>query len=145
MTGKTRRTGIDIIGDISWGTHFCQFYRTKKDLIDILVPYFKAGLENNEFCIWITSKPLSEDDAAKALAKVLPDLDSYLKKGQIEIIPHDRWYLNKGGFNSKKALKGCLSKLDQALAKGYDGLRLTGNTFWLEKKDWKNFTDYERG
>ncbi len=30
-----------------------------------------------------------------------------------------------------------------ALANGYDGLRLTGNTFWLEKKDWNNFVDYE--
>jgi len=27
--------------------------------------------------------------------------------------------------------------------KGFDGLRLTSNTFWLEKKDWKEFTDYE--
>jgi PAS domain S-box-containing protein len=36
-----------------------------------------------------------------------------------------------------------VDKLNQALAKGYEGLRLTGNTFWLEKKDWKKFTDYE--
>lgn len=50
-----RRSGIDIIGDVSWGTHFCQFYQTREDLIEILIPYFKAGLENNEFCMWITS------------------------------------------------------------------------------------------
>ncbi len=29
-----------------WGIHFCQFYQTKEDLMDILVPYFKAGLED---------------------------------------------------------------------------------------------------
>jgi PAS domain S-box-containing protein len=139
-----RKTGIDIIGDAVWGTHFCQFYKTKRDLIDILVPYFKAGLENNEFCMWVTSKPLTEKDAAKTLSKVLPDFDSYLKKGQIEIIPHDRWYLRNGVFNSKKVLRGWLKKLDKALSKGYDGLRLTGNTFWLGKKDWRNFTDYEK-
>ena len=94
--------------------------------------------------MWITSKPLSEKDAAKALAKALPDFDSYLKKGQIEFIPYDKWYLRNGVFNSKRVLKGCLRKLDNALSKGYEGLRLTGNTFWLEKKDWKKFTDYER-
>jgi hypothetical protein len=22
-------------------------------------------------------------------------------------------------------------------------MRLTGNTFWLEKEDWESFTDYE--
>jgi hypothetical protein len=54
-----RHTGITVIGDVPWGTHFCQFYQDKQDLIDILVPYFKAGLENNEFCIWITSEPLA--------------------------------------------------------------------------------------
>ena len=58
MRENLRKSGIDIIGDISWGTHFCQFYQTKEDLMDILVPYFKAGLENNEFCLWVTSQPL---------------------------------------------------------------------------------------
>jgi uncharacterized DUF497 family protein len=29
-----RKTGIDVIGDVPWGTHFCLFYQTKKDLID---------------------------------------------------------------------------------------------------------------
>ena len=56
MNEKLRKSGIDIIGDISWGTHFCQFYQTKEDLMDMLIPYFKAGLENNEFCLWITSQ-----------------------------------------------------------------------------------------
>ncbi|RPJ69391.1 MAG: hypothetical protein EHM20_16450 [Alphaproteobacteria bacterium] len=34
------------------------FYDTKEGLIDILTPYFKAGLENNEFCLWVTSKQI---------------------------------------------------------------------------------------
>ena len=41
-----RNTGIRVLGSVPWGTHFCQFYRTRKDLLDILVPYFKAGLES---------------------------------------------------------------------------------------------------
>jgi len=44
-----RRSGLELIGDVPWGTHFCQFYETKQDLIDTLVPYFRAGLEDNEF------------------------------------------------------------------------------------------------
>jgi len=144
MGGKTRKTGIDILGDVPWGTHFCQFYNTKKDLIDILIPYFKAGLENNEFCMWITSEPLSEKEAKKAMREALPDFDRYQKKGQIEILPHEEWYLKEGAFNTQRVLKGWVDKLDQALAQGYDGLRLTGNTFWLEKKDWRNYTEYEK-
>lgn len=54
----TRNSGIGAIGNINWGTHFCQFYNTKQDLVDIIIPYLKAGLENNEFCIWVASNPL---------------------------------------------------------------------------------------
>ena len=44
MGEKPRNSGIDIIGGVPWGTHFCQFYQTKKDLMDILVPYFNLSL-----------------------------------------------------------------------------------------------------
>jgi len=143
MGGKIRKTGIDILGDVPWGTHFCQFYQTKEDLIDILVPYFKAGLENNEFCMWITSEPLSEKEAKEAMRKALPDFDRYLKRGQIEIVPYEEWYLKEGTFNLQRVLNSWIDKLDQALEQGYDGLRITGNTAWLEKRDWRNFTEYE--
>jgi hypothetical protein len=83
---EQRKTGIAIIGDVPWGTHICQFYQTKDDLLDILVPYFKAGLENNEFCMWGTSEPLSVDEATRALQVAVPELDTYLETGQIEIL-----------------------------------------------------------
>ena len=143
MEQKLRKSGIDIIGDVPWGTHFCQFYQTKQDLIDILVPYFKAGLENNEFCMWITSQPLEVNEAKEALRKAAPDFDHYLEKGQIEIIPYTYWYFKEGIFDSQRVLSGWIEKLEIALANGYDGLRLSGNTFWLEKKDWNSFVDYE--
>ena len=95
-----RKSGIDIIGDVPWGTHICQFYQTKEDLTDILVPYFKAGLENNEFCLWVTSQPLEVEDAIAALRRVVPDLNVYLEKGQIEIISYNDWFLTEGAFDS---------------------------------------------
>ena len=94
MQEEFRYSGIDAIGSVPWGTHFCQFYQTKQDLVDILVPYFKAGLANNEFCIWITSEPLAAVEAQGAMKGVVEDFDDYLDKGQIEIIPYDKWYTN---------------------------------------------------
>jgi len=144
MSERLRNSGIDIVGDVPWGTHFCQFYQTKEDLMDILVPYFKAGLENNEFCMWVTSQPLGVEEAKEAMRRAIPDIDVYLEKGQIEIISYSNWYVNKGIFNSQRVLNGWIEKLNQALANGYDGLRLTGNTFWLEKKDWDDFVNYDK-
>ncbi|MFP3976090.1 MAG: MEDS domain-containing protein, partial [Dehalococcoidia bacterium] len=143
MENELRNSGIDVIGEVPWGTHFCQFYKTREDLIDILVPYFKAGLENNEFCMWVTSEPLVADEAQGALRGAVEDFDEHLQQGQIEIIPYTEWYLLDGAFDDDRVLAGWVNKLGGALAKGYDGLRLTGNTFWLERNHWQAFTEYE--
>jgi PAS domain S-box-containing protein len=143
MEDKLRNSGIDVIGSVPWGTHFCQFYKTKLDLIDTLVPYFKAGLEGNEFCMWVTSEPLMVAEAQEAMRRVVKDFDKYLRQGQIEIIPYNEWYLLGGTFDDDRVLAGWVSRLEQALARGYDGLRLTGNTLWLERNHWQAFTEYE--
>lgn len=138
-----RKTGLGMIGDVPWGTHFCQFYSTSEDLLAILVPYFKAGLENNEFCMWVTSEPLGVDEAVKAMRYAMPDFDERMEKGQIEVIPYTRWYKKEGRFDSDEVLAGWAGKLEAALKAGYEGLRLTGNTFWLERPDWNGFKAYE--
>ncbi len=143
MVVELRETGSKVVGNVPWGTHFCQFYQTRQDLVDILVPYFRTGLEGNEFCMWITAEPLSAAEAKTAIEKAMPDFAQYLKKGQIEIIPHEKWYLQSGVFESGRVLDGWIEKVNQALDKGFAGLRLSGNTFWLERKDWESFTDYE--
>jgi PAS domain S-box-containing protein len=138
-----RKSGIDLVGSVPWGTHFCMFYENKNDLMEILIPYFKAGLENNEFCMCVTSEPLTKEEAISAFSESIPGFENYLKKGQIEVIPYTEWYTAGGSFESGRVLQGWIDKLNRALASGYGGLRLTGNTFWLEKADWKKFTDYE--
>lgn len=138
-----RRTGIPTTATVPWGTHFCQFYKTRQDLLDILIPYFKAGLEDNEFCMWVTSHPLTAEDALESMRQSVGDFSRYLKRGQIEIIPHTQWYTLNGRFSADRVLKGWVDKHDQALAAGYAGLRLSGNTFWLEEKDWGRFAKYE--
>jgi len=136
MNEALRKTGIDIIGHVSWGTHICLFYEAKSDLLEILVPYFKAGLENNEFCIWIVSEPLNEGEAIEAIQKAMPKFNPYLEKGQIEILPHAQWYLKEGEFNIQAVLNDWVVRLGQALAKGYEGLRIAGGVF-SGKEDWK--------
>jgi PAS domain S-box-containing protein len=139
-----RKSGIEVVGSFPWGTHLCQFYKTKDDLLETLVPYFSEGLRNNEYCMWVTSEPLGVEEAKEAMRKAVPDFDRCLERGQIEILPHTEWYLKGGVFNSKRVLDGWINRLNEALAKGYDGLRLTGNTLWLEKKNWNDFANYEK-
>lgn len=144
MNEKLRKSGIDIIGDLPWGAHFCQFYRTKEDLTEILIPYFKAGLENNEFCLWITAYPLDAEEAKEALRKAIPDFDIYLKNGQIKIIPYTDWYVKEGIFVSGRVLNGWVEELNQAQESGYKGMRFSWNTSWLKEEEWDNFVNFEK-
>ncbi len=143
MANEDRKLGIDVLGALPWGKHVCYFYNTKQDLVNVLVPYFQAGLENNESCLWITTEPLSKKKAEEAMEKAIPDFPQYLAIGQIEIIPHTEWYLKGNIFDGKRALNAWIEKLERAMASGYDGLRLSGDTAWLERRDWNNYIAYE--
>jgi len=137
MENGTRPSGIECMGNVPWGTHLCQFYESKQDLVDVLGPYFRAGLENNEFCMWITSEPLAAEEAEAAAREVIPGFDRYLQRGQIEILSYSDWYLKGGVFDAQRVLDGWAEKLSAAQARGFAGLRLTGNTFWLERASWE--------
>jgi PAS domain S-box-containing protein len=143
MGRNLRRSGIDIIGDVPWGMHFCNFYQTKQDLITMLLPFFTAGLENNEFCLWVVSDPLDEQEVREAAASVIPNSDHYLANGQLEIVPYTDWYCCDGKMHLQNILNNWIMKMDHAISQGYDGLRVSGNTAWLEQKDWRSFMEYE--
>ncbi len=141
---ELRDSGVEVIGELPWGSHFCNFFDTKEDLLQILVPYFKAGLINNEFCLWITSDPITVDIAYDALRKEIPGFDIYEKREQIIILPHTDWYLKDGTFIPDIVINGWYQKLKKSLNKGYDGMRVNGNEAWLDRDVWKDFIDYER-
>src|SRR6202140_2472147 len=143
MTAEMRKTGVDVVGDMPWGTHFCLFYETRADLLETLVSYCKAGLENQEFCLWVVAEPLTGEDARHALQRAVPDLDQYLADQSIEIVAARDWYLQDGTFDLNRVISGWNVKLARASARGYAGVRVTGDTAWLEKKDWKDFCEYE--
>jgi MEDS: MEthanogen/methylotroph, DcmR Sensory domain len=144
MSAAKTDSGITFLGDLPWGSHFCQFYQTKKDMLDILIPYFKAGLQNNEFCVWVTSEFLTTEHALKAMKKGVPGFPEYLQKGQVEIFPYTDWYLKGGKFDLQRTLDMWMEKHNQALAKGFAGMRVTGNPYWLSnRRDWDDFACYE--
>ncbi|MDO8805306.1 MAG: MEDS domain-containing protein [Elusimicrobiota bacterium] len=144
MKASLRESGSELLGPLPWGTHLCQFYESKQDLLDILVPYFAAGLKNSEFCMWITSAPLAPGEAERALSAAVPGYAEYKRRGRIEILRYDQWYTKSGRFDADAVLKGWLEKEAWALANGYEGLRVTGNTSWLDDQNLSAFLDYER-
>src|SRR3979411_880782 len=140
---QLRKTGIGVVGDVPWGTHFFMFYETKEDLLDTLVPYFKAGLETGELCLWLVSAPLTEEEAKNPLREAMPEFDRYLANRSIEIAGGGRFYFFGENLDLQRAIRTWAEKTDFALNRGYAGLRVSASTAWLEHKDWEAFSDYE--
>ena len=74
-----RRVGIPGTSTAHWGEHLCAFFYTKTDLLNLVVPYIKAGLEDNEFCLWITEENM-EQEALEALQRVLSNAPQYVAR-----------------------------------------------------------------
>jgi DNA-binding CsgD family transcriptional regulator len=143
MADPLRRTGIPVLGRIPWGAHVCLFYETKQDLFDTNVAYFKTGLQDNEFCLWAISDPITEQEARDALAQGVPDFERHLAEGRLEFLPGREWYLEGEEFDLQRITGGWHEKLRGALAMSFEGMRVSGNAFWLGTDYWKDFLDYE--
>jgi hypothetical protein len=110
---ELRKSGIDVLGDIPWGSHFCNFYDTKQDLLDTLIPFFKAGLESNEYCLWVISDVglITAEEAKEALKKAIPDLERHFSDKNIEIVNEYDWYLKENVFSIQKAMSALHGKI----------------------------------
>ena len=137
------KSGIQAFGDLQWGSHFCQFYESQRDLADVLVPFFLAGIEANEQCLWVTAQPLRADEARALFRAVVPSVSALERSGQMEIVDYQDWYLKTGPLATDTLHEMWIGRQEDALRRGYSGLRASGNTSWLEVRDWSSFARYE--
>src|SRR5246500_1459824 len=107
--------------------------------------YCKSGLGREEYCLWIVAEPLTIEEATAALKAAVPDLDRHLADSRLEIASARDWFLQGGTFDGKRLTRAWYEKLASGSARGYAGMRVTGDTTWLSKKDWGHFCDYEDG
>ena len=137
-----RDSGIQILGIVPWGTHIAQLYKDKNDLMEVLVPYMEAGLEENELCVWVTSE-ISRGETIEALAENIPHLQGYIDSGQMQLFSHEEWFLHDGRFDGQYVLDAAMKKYSEAMLRECEGLRITGNLFWLDQPNWGSFMEFE--
>lgn len=134
-------SGLAGVGSIPFGLHLCSFYMDKRDLIDLLIPFFKSGLENRERCVWITAPPLPASEALTELRKVVPHVEDRIRKGDLRVVEAESWYQELAGV---EVLQHWLKEEEKALADAYQGLRLAANMSFVKDEAWESFMEYER-
>jgi two-component sensor histidine kinase/PAS domain-containing protein len=137
-------SGLQTVPHLQWGSHLAHFFGTGDELRDVLVPYFQAGLDNNERCLWVTGQAFNAEEARSALRAVVPDLDKREREKQIEIANGDEWYAKGEALRPHELVNGLITLEQDALGLGYAGLRTNGNCAWVSQDQWADFQDYER-
>jgi hypothetical protein len=121
---------------IRHGSHLCAFYETEDDLLDLVVPFCAAGSQRGELCVWMMPDHLDEHTAGSSARKTLTEFGT-------ELYASREFYLQGASFDGGPIVRFWNEKLHQAIATSHSGLRATGDTGWLEQRDWHAFLEYE--
>ena len=136
-------TSIESICKAHAGAHYCLLYNSEDDMVELLAHYIKHGIENGEFCLWVTAHNDVESKARKALSTVMPDLNEGSISGHVEFLKAIDLYLKGGFFHSDRVFNSWFDRLNMSLEQNYSGMRITGDLGWHGETDWLNLMDYE--
>jgi DNA-binding CsgD family transcriptional regulator len=121
-----------ILSGVGHGSHLCAFYETTDDLIDLVLPFFDAGLNQRELCVWMMPDGVAAEEAAAVAAK-----------RRVGIYRGRPLYMKGPHFERASIVSFWNERLQQALATNCSGMRASGDAFWLQPADWNAFLDYE--
>lgn len=117
----------DLIYNAAWGSHMCMFYKGRDELTAGLTAYFKAGLENNEFCVWALPDVLEVETAKLVLNKEIGNLEYYINRGQIEIRNYRDYYIQDGVFSALNMIDWWIKREKEVLGQEFSGIRVAGD------------------
>ncbi len=139
-----RPSGLNHLGSVPWGTHFCHLYESDAGLYNVVLPFLEAGLLHNEYCVWVTPQHLETEKAVRALRHGIPGIEKQMDRAQIHIVSWEEWYLRNGRFDAQEIFREALKRMLEADTQGFEGFRITGDAFWvMGKKEWTDFAEYE--
>jgi len=116
---------IDFVKNMKPTDHVIMFYDFQEDKHRVLFAYLKAGLDSQEAVAYVAGDE-TLNEIRKAMVNFGIDVDDYERKGMLHIIDYKSWYIINGKFSMERTVNLWKSLLDDALAKGFRGLRVTG-------------------
>jgi hypothetical protein len=124
--------------------HMCMFYGSGKDLLELVVSYFKEGLEANKLCAWAVPESIGLKEAEQALSEGSVGLKEYMDKGQLRLLDARAVYNRSGRFIRDETMEIWGKILDEALGLGFDGIRVSGDASFLSKEEKDDLLCYEK-
>jgi len=128
-----KQQSITLCGETLKGPrHICAFFDSREEQYEVLLPYFKEGLDNKEEVITILESH-SHGDHCSRLSHAGMHLDDTLANGQLKIFASEDTYLKGSAFAAERMY----NMLEQVLADAQNGpygtVRTCGDMEWALK------------
>jgi len=123
--------------------HTIFVYQSEEAKHNVLFNYIRLGLENGEAAVYVTSSEgLSEIRDGMKQCGIL--VDKYERTGALRVLRYDEVYIIDGKFDIPTTI-GMWNKLyNEAVAKGFKGLRVTGEmTCFFKHELLQELVEYE--
>jgi hypothetical protein len=124
--------------------HAIFVYENPESKYDVLFHYIKHTLENGEAAIYVCSeaKPAQIKNAMKHFGI---DVEKYEKTDALKVLDYTEFYIIDGKFSIENTLSLWNKFYKEALAKGFKGLRVTGETACFFKHNMvQDLVEYEK-
>lgn len=116
--------------------HLCLLYRRPNDWKSAVTNFLQTGLEENHKCLYI-SGAYSGSTVKEYLKEAGVDLVAKVEQGQLLLLDKEESYAQEQEFVPAKMINFLKDAAEEAVAEGYDALRVTGEISWA--------LDYENG
>lgn len=124
--------------------HVIFVYDSAEAKHQVLFNYLKAGLTNNEAAVYVASdeKPSQIQEAMKDFGI---DIEKYEKGGALQVLSYRDIYIIDGKFSLTTTMNLWNRLFNEALKKGFNGLRVTGEMACFFQHDLvKELLEYEK-
>jgi len=124
--------------------HVIIFYTNHRDKHLVLFTYLKAGLDAGEAAVYIAGDE-SSHATRQAMRTFGLNVELYERTRALNIVDYRDWYIIGGEFNIERTLSLWKKALDEAVTRGFKGLRVVGEMACFFKHDMVDeLVEYER-
>jgi hypothetical protein len=133
---------MDIYRDIRPGDHICMIFRNNDEKFSALIPFFRAGLEKNESCIFIADETTKPAFVTEMRNRGL-DIRRFMKLGQFTLLTKHDTYLRNGCFDPDAMLSQLKEIAKKIQSDGYSAVRGAAEMTWNHDKSKDRMLEYE--
>ncbi len=124
---------FDLVRELKPRDHALLFYEYVEDKYRVIFDFLKAGLDVQEATAYVAGADEAPNHVRSLLRNCGIDVDSCEKRSMMQIMSYKDWYLIDGEFNVQRTIASWAKLLSDALADGFEGLRVAGDVTWFIK------------